>query len=178
LFIPYDSHGMQLLIKDLLQIPELKSVLQKAQTVIEAFHHSLLQYARLREYQLQYNKIHQSLVLSVITHWGTQYRLIQSVINSKDALKYYAHEYRDLPAKKRLNQTAIDILKDREFWHSLEPLRELLQPLDEKLKMSEAGSSHLGHVLPHWMAIAEHLTMRKLDYLDMLSPDLIHVCRQ
>jgi len=39
-----------------------------------------------------------------------------------------------------------------------------LQLLDEALKMSEAGGPHLGHVLPCWMAIAEHLGMRKMDY--------------
>ena len=36
--------------------------------------------------------------------------------------------------------------------------------------MSEAGGSHLGHVLPRWMAIAEHLEMRKSDYPDELVP--------
>ena len=36
--------------------------------------------------------------------------------------------------------------------------------------MSEAGSSHLGHVLPHWMTVAEHLLTRKMDYPDDLIP--------
>jgi len=34
--------------------------------------------------------------------------------------------------------------------------------------MSESSSSHLGHVLPRWMAIAGHLEMRKLDYPEAL----------
>ena len=170
LFIPCDSHGIQLLIKDLLQIPLFQDILQKAQKIVKAFRHSLLQYARLREFQLQYgDKRYKSLILSVITRWGTQFRLIQSVINSKDALKRYAHEFGDRPPKKRLNQAAIDILRDPQFWRSLEPLRELLQPLDEALRMSESGSSHLGHVLPRWMAIAQHFKMRKLDYPKALT---------
>jgi len=105
LFIPCDSHGIQLLVKDLLQIPLFQDTLQKAQKIVKAFRHSLLQYARLREFQLQYgDKRHKSLILSVITRWGTQFRLIQSVINSKDALKRYAHEFGDLPPKKRLTR--------------------------------------------------------------------------
>src|SRR5579859_542023 len=36
--------------------------------------------------------------------------------------------------------------------------------------MSEAGDSHFGHVLPHWMAIAEHLRLRRMDYPDELTP--------
>jgi hypothetical protein len=169
-FIPCDSHGLQLLVKDLLQIPVLKDIMQKAQTVVKSFRRSLLQYARLREFQLNYNKQHRSLVLSVITRWGTQYRLIRSLLDSKDALKRYAHDFGDLPPSKRLKTAVIDILKDRAFWTSLETLRELLQPLDEALKMSESGNSHLGHVLPRWMGIAEHLGMRKIDYPDDRIP--------
>ena len=44
-----------------------------------------------------------------------------------------------------------------------------MQPLNEALKMSEAGGSHLGHVLPCWMAIAEHLRMRRMDYPNELT---------
>jgi len=170
-FIPCDSHGIQLLVKDILELPIFKETLLKAQKIVKAFRHSLLQYARLRDLQLQYGtKRHQSLILSVITRWGTQFRLIQSVLNSKDALKRYAYDFGDLPVNKRLNQASIDILRDTTFWRSLEPLRELLLPLDEALRMSESGSSHLGHVLPRWIAIAEHLGMRKLDYPDALTP--------
>jgi len=58
LFIPCDSHGLQLLIGDLLKIPVFKEGLNKAQTVVKSFRRSLLQYARLRDFQLQYNKQH------------------------------------------------------------------------------------------------------------------------
>src|SRR5579859_657559 len=102
--------------------------------------------------------------------WGTQFCLIESVLNGKDALKQYAHDFGDLPPKKRVNQGSIDILRDPLFWHSLKPLRELLLPLDEVLRMSESGSSHLGHVLLRWIAIAEHLGMRRLDYPEVLTP--------
>jgi len=171
LFIPCDSHGIQLLVKDLLQIPLFQDTLHKAQTIVKAFRCSLLQYARLRKFQLHYgDKRYKSLILSVITRWGTQFWLIQSVLNSKDALKRYAHDFGDLAPKKRVNQASIDILRDPQFWRSLEPLRELLLPLDESLRMSESGSSHLGHVLRRWMSIAEHLEMRKLDYPEVLTP--------
>ena len=102
LFIPCDSHGLQLLVKDLLKILTFKNIMNKVQTVIKSFRSSLLQYAHLREFQLQYNKQHQSLMLSVITCWGTQYRLIQSLLDSKDVIKRYAHEFGDLPTSKRL----------------------------------------------------------------------------
>ena len=160
LFIPCDSHGIQLLIKDLLQLPTFKEVSQKAQVVVKAFRRALLQYARLREFQRQYSKSPQSLVLSVITRWGTQLRLIQSVLNNKDALRRYAHEFGSLPSTKRIKREVIDIILEDTFWYALESLRELLQPLDEALRMSEDSNSHLGHVLPRWMRMAEHLSMK------------------
>jgi len=36
--------------------------------------------------------------------------------------------------------------------------------------MSESGNSYLGHVLPRWMTITEHLKMRQIDYRDVLVP--------
>src|SRR5579859_7209587 len=147
LFIPCDSHGIQLLIKDLLLLPAFKDILKKAQIIVTAFRHSLLQYARLREYQRYYNKQPQSLILSIITRWGTQFRLVQSVINNKDALKRYAHEYEKLPPKKRIKQEVIYIIKDQDnmFWFALESMRELLQPLDEALwKGVTAGHESIG----------------------------------
>ena len=140
------------------------------QTVVKLFRHSLLQYTRLHELQLNYNKQHRNLVLSVITCWQTQYHLIRSFLESKDSLKCYAHDFGDLPPSKRLKTAVIDILRDKAFWSSFETLRELLQLLDEVLKMSESGNSHLGHVLLRWMDIAEHLGMRKMDYPDDLIP--------
>ena len=115
LFIPCDSHGIQLLIKNILELPSFSSVIKQAQILVKAFRKAHLQYARLRENQLHFYGRHQSLILSVITRWGTQFRLIQSVLRSKDALKRYASEYGDLPATQRIKKSAIDIIQARDF---------------------------------------------------------------
>src|SRR5439155_6012647 len=67
-FIPCDSHGLQLLVGDLLKIPVFKEVLNKAQTVVKSFRRSLLQYAHLRDFQFQYYKQHRSLICITNTH--------------------------------------------------------------------------------------------------------------
>jgi len=36
---------------------------------------------------------------------------------------------------------------NKDLWIKLEALRELLQPIDEHLRMSESGKSLLGHML-------------------------------
>src|SRR5579859_2016235 len=175
LFIPCDSHGIQLVFKDILNLPYFANVLQQAQLVAKSFRKALLQFARLWDIQTQFYHRHQILILSVITRWGTQFRLVQSVLKSKDALKRYASDYGDLPESQRIKQSALDVIRSREFWVQLESIRELLQPLDEHLKMSESGKSHLGQVLLRWMGILEHLeTRRKTDFAvelgDFMSP--------
>src|SRR5579859_5332219 len=75
LFIPCDSHGIQLLVKDILDLPCFNGTIQKAQSIAKSFRNAPLQYARLREFQVELYGSPQSLVLSVITRWGTQYRL-------------------------------------------------------------------------------------------------------
>src|SRR5437762_10144347 len=63
-------------------------------------------------------------------------------------------------------------LPSRDFWAELESIRELLQPLDEKLKMSESGKSHLKHVLTRWMDIMKLLEIRKIEYpAELMSPN-------
>ena len=47
LFIPCDSHGLQLLIKDILELPQIAPIIQQAQAIVQAFHRSKKQYAIL-----------------------------------------------------------------------------------------------------------------------------------
>ena len=86
LFIPCDSHGIQLLVKDILKIQHFKDILHKAQSIVKAFKKAPLQYARLKQCQIDIYGEPRSLILSVITRWGTQYRLVHSVLNNKEAL--------------------------------------------------------------------------------------------
>jgi Protein of unknown function (DUF 659)/hAT family C-terminal dimerisation region len=168
LFIPCDAHGIQLLVKDVLtQLPRFNNIMQQAQCIAKSFRLAPLQYARLREYQLGYYGQHQSLVLLVMTRWGTQYRLILSILKNKDALKRYVLEYGSLPASERNKQLAIDAITDKEMWVQLEALRELLQPIDECLRMAESGKSHLGHVLNRWADILKHLRMKSIEHEEL-----------
>ena len=63
LFVPCDSHGLQLLIKDLLEQPRIQEVMRMAQAIVQAFYKAKKQYAILRSKQEK----PQALLLSVIT---------------------------------------------------------------------------------------------------------------
>jgi hypothetical protein len=81
-FVPCDSHGLQLLIKDLLQSELFSDTITKAQTIVSAFHQAKKQYSILRQKQEKVT----AFVLSVLTQWVTQYSLTQSVLKNKQAL--------------------------------------------------------------------------------------------
>lgn len=152
-FIPCDSHGLQLLVKDLLSLPHYQRINEKAQTVVKAFKNAPLQLSHLRIYQRQIYKEERALVLFVITRWGTHAKLASSVYNNKDALKAFVRS--DLSDK--LSEKAAEYIRDPLFWAELDELRDLLYPIDEHLKMSESNKSNLGRVVPRWESIHTHL---------------------
>lgn len=165
-FIPCDSHGLQLLVKDVLSLRAFKTILDNAQKIAKAFKKSPLQLARLRDFQNDIYGEHKSLCLSVITRWGTQYRLIESVLNSKDALRRYATSFTG-----QLPYGAANSIDDQDqlFWPALERLRELLHPIDEAVRMSESDKSHLGTVLQRWETMNQHLTSSIRYYPDLAT---------
>lgn len=111
IFAPYDSHGLQLLIKDLYETAPFNDTLLAAQRIARGFHKAKKQYAILREIQIDiYNK-EQALILSVITRWGTQYHLCQSIHKNKDALQRWAIR-KDTEIGKKNNLVKESILDD------------------------------------------------------------------
>lgn len=134
------------------------------QTIVKAFKNAPLQLARLRICQVQLYGKKKALVLSVITRWGTNYRQVESVYNSKDALRLFASnpDYAD-----KLSHQALQYITDPTFWVQLDELRDLLQPIDKHLKKSESDRADLGRVVPRWEQIHTHLNRLKPS-----SPDL------
>jgi hypothetical protein len=85
LFVPCDSHGLQLLIKDILETFPYNRILEKAADVVSFFRRAKKQMAILREHQT----VPSTFVLSVITRWGTQQGMMASVKRNKDSLRRY-----------------------------------------------------------------------------------------
>jgi hypothetical protein len=78
-FVPCDSHGLQLLVKDILESKPFADVIAKAQSIVTVFHRAKKQYAILWSKQEKA----MAFVLSVITRWGSQYGLVVSVLKNK-----------------------------------------------------------------------------------------------
>lgn len=154
LFVPCDSHGLQLLIKDILSVEPHKSVLAECQAIANAFKSSHLQYQYLTEHQRQVYGKRKAFILSVITRWGTQAGLISSVLDNCDAIRAYLMDPRQKVSSNRV-QTS---MCDPHFWLRLSELNELIHFIHEQQKMSESEKTHLGHVHCRWLAVRNHIT--------------------
>lgn len=159
-FVPCDSQGIQVLIEQVLELPQYKELVKNARVVIAGFAHSKRQLGILREHQQAlYDGKTMTLILSVITRWGTQYGLFRSLLRSKDALRVYAADPR---ACLMSNRSDISYwLFDNTFWQAVSDLEEILRPIHEAQKSSESDTSHVGHVTKRWLAIKDALTLLK-----------------
>ena len=82
--IPCDSHGLQLIMKNMVdpkssKVPRVKEVFKPALEVVVFFHHSPLEYARMQAKQIEKWGHRNALIASVITRWGTQYNTLLSL---------------------------------------------------------------------------------------------------
>jgi len=154
LFIPCDSHGLQLLIKDILELPQIAPIIAKAQAIVSAFHKAKKQYAILRSYQ---NKP-QALLLSVIIQWGMQFMLITSLLRYKGALFLWLIDKRARMGKAGSKDNILEaIIIDHIFWANLSSLEQILSPIHEAQKMSESDGATLSKVIPRWMKLEAEL---------------------
>ena len=71
IFVPCDSHGLQLLIKDLCTTTWFRPILEGAQAIARGFHKAKKQYAILREIQIKIYGKSKALIFSVMTRWGS-----------------------------------------------------------------------------------------------------------
>jgi len=140
-------------MKDILSIPVFRELHDQAQAIVRAFNRSPLRLARLRKHQVAIYGGKRALCSSVITRWGTQYRLINSILKSKDALRRFSVS----DTAKELSLDAYTHISSAAFWKELEPVRELLQPMDEAITDSESSKGHIGQVINRWKAIHSHL---------------------
>jgi hypothetical protein len=151
--VPCDSHGLQLLIQDLLsKIPPLKEVKTAAEHIVASFKHAPLQYAILKRHQLQNYGKRKQFVLSVASRWGTQAGMVDSVLQNKAALQAYCHD-----PDTRMKADNVASIQSSRFWFSLEELSELIAPIQTKQKASEADGAHVGYVVERWNEIEGHL---------------------
>jgi hypothetical protein len=159
--IPYDSHGLQLSIKDLLW-PGKDRFNQQITTQIGSFWkegpNALVSFFQSSEKQLAFLREvikntfgkARALIVTVPTRWGTQVRQVKSILNSQVPLKGYAL----IPYAA---DTWKGTLSSPTFWQNLSGLHQALKPIHAFQKMSESNASGLNKVYPRWIQLNSHM---------------------
>jgi hypothetical protein len=161
-WVPCQSHGIQLIFKDMLNPgkdqfkTQIKTKMGRffssgPNYVVSKFTASVLQLALLRDCMIRnMNGKVKALIATVPTRWGTQIAQTTSLIKSELSLRAYAK----LPeASKKLSK----ILSADIWWQRLHALHSFLSPLHEHQKASESNQSTLPKVYPQWKAIHDHI---------------------
>ena len=153
-----DSHGFQLLIKDIVKAEPYKTTIANVSKITTWFKKSKLQLAFLRQHQLRAYGKKKALVASVITRWGTQLQALHSVLGNKEALLAWARD--GLTVQKtpsRSHAALFDIIgnvKNHVFWREVEVLATVLGPIGAVQERSESDKLNVGHTLMNWRQIA------------------------
>lgn len=124
-----------------------------------------MQLAILRTKQVDAYGKEIALISSVMTRWGTQFRVLMSLSNNMRALQYYTTD-----AEIKMDRSIITDLQDNTFWNNLGDLLRIIQPLHEAQKELEASGSHIGLVAARWIRIQEGLrALRLVNFKDDLQ---------
>jgi hypothetical protein len=97
LFIPCDSHGLQLLIKDLLDQPQISEVMKKAYAIVTGF-------IKQRRSMQSCDQSRSRLVLFYslyLLDGGTQFTMVKSLLKNKNALYLWVTDPKAQMGKKK-----------------------------------------------------------------------------
>ncbi len=165
LYILCDSHGLQLLVKDIVESKQWMPVLGKVNFLINFFKKAKLQLARLRAHQRGCYIRQKAFITAAITRWGTQLGAVKSVFDNKEALRAFARDpavhngtrgtlkkEEDQDTQSSLDQV-IAYINDIGFWTNLEMLFKILHPIGAAQVSSERDRANLSEVIPRWLSI-------------------------
>jgi Protein of unknown function (DUF 659) len=148
--VPCDSHGLQLLIQDILLRPGVKIHWDEASGLVAAFKKAPKQYHYLQIEQERRYKKRRSVIVAGGTRWGTQVGMLQSLERTKEALREFAFRH-DVDIKFK------DKVIQHQWWAYNTDLLAILEPIHKLQKMSEANKANIGYVYPRWLQIELHL---------------------
>lgn len=161
-FIPCDSHGLQLLIKDLLGLESLSVVFLQALKVVNSLRKAKHHLGILRKHQQAIYGEKRALIVSTILRWGTQVDLLESVSRNKQALQRFALD-EDVVFQVKKDKPLNPIktwLVDSNFWASLDDLINILRPIYEAQNLSERNGATIDLVYSRCLNIQKHLTQQ------------------
>lgn len=152
-----DSHGLQLLIKDvfvdrrnLRAIPFYKIGMARAQALSKVFRGANKLHSLLVDIAAEDGSRLRAFALSVITRWGTQFYVVDALIENRPLLEILARRHVDVFRETDSGIAALAMIESPHFWLQMEQLHQWLTPLHHAQIASESDRSTVAMVLPRW----------------------------
>jgi hypothetical protein len=101
IFIPCEAHRLNLLVGDIVALPEFAEVYKLATALVNYLRNAPKLYALLGEYQVKILGELKLLVVSVLTRWGTTFRLADRLLKNEFVLRQMIHDPRTLQNDKQ-----------------------------------------------------------------------------
>ncbi|CAG8465618.1 3017_t:CDS:1, partial [Funneliformis caledonium] len=147
-----NSHIINLLIKDILCFDEIKAIVNNAKSIVIYFRSHLQAAAKLKRIQLEnYNK-EITLVLPVLTRWGTHLSCFQSLKKSRIALE---QSLMDPLIRQKMDQIMRNNILSDEFWQMVDLIINILEPIVVALKSFESDTSILSTIYSYYSKLIE-----------------------
>jgi Protein of unknown function (DUF 659) len=154
--IPCDSHGLQLLIMDILKSSPFAILTENANQLVGHLKHSSKRLTILRDLQQKEYSKPRALKMANSTRWGTHFKEFESIIENKQALRRWAIDQRvDFTTSDTSRAISKNIL-DPLFFVSLEELKSIIEPIHNALIESEGENAHLSLVRGRWAKLYLH----------------------
>lgn len=161
-FVLCDSHGLQLLIKDILSIPQWAEVMRKVNCVAVYFKRAKRALGLLRDCMDEVGE-RSGFTLACITRWGSHYGVVRGILRATRALRKFASRAETAslqassPEVSRLGKQTQNLLTSRAFWEDVELLEKLLRPIHRAQVQSESDLAGVSSVVDRWLSIRADL---------------------
>ena len=148
-----DSH----LVEDILHTGYFKDISDDTAFITTFFKKSKLQLARLRNEMMEYWGHVRSFITACLTRWCTNFKAIEPVQRAYRPLQRYARRPDVLADSEKpehkLLPTLLSKINDPLFWHRLDIILAILEPVCKSQVRSETDRANVGHVIPRWFEI-------------------------
>jgi hypothetical protein len=144
------SHIMNLLIKDIIKIHEIKFIVDDAKDITKYFKSHTQSMAKFKRIQCENYGKEISLILPVLTRWGTHLKCLQSLQKSRIAIE---QTLMDSKIRQNMDYNLRARILNEEFWEKLEMVISILKPIVITLKLFESDSSTLSSVYSNFEKI-------------------------
>lgn len=146
-------------MKDIIETVWFSARFRSAQNIVTHFNKSPKQLTLLREKMCNaYNGKKRAFILSVLTRWGTQVNMIESVSRNRQALQDFCEDNRC-----ELSPVLKQLLWDSGFWKNIMLINNILQPIHDIQYSSEKDGYKVHHVIRGWKQIRVHLNLWSID---------------